>query len=252
MLALGENSRTSEVGEIRVLLDSGPSEDASKELRFDIFRAQRLNAKKLEKLATSRDLSKVTVHVFGRQPTYADIFRYASDELNGRVVALANADVVLRNLHLLDADAFSEENLTALVLTVRDPTGNFQRECRRHLDRCDSSWGPAGNSYDGFVFRSPLPPTSRYDLLELFEPLPVYMNDNGAENRAKQFLAASGYDLFNPCLNNITEHWHCAPKMHHSRDRVDGGTELRAIGGGPKVPIAKNTRGLRCSSEVSV
>jgi hypothetical protein len=36
----------------------------------------------------------------------------------------------------------------------------------------------------------------------------------GAENRVGLFLAYSGYELHNPCRLNLSEHWHCATKMH--------------------------------------
>ena len=262
MLALGENSRTQGIGEIRVLMDRAPL-NATQRLRMDVTKAQKENAHMLDGVASWTELSKIQASVVGHQPTYAEIFKYASEELPGHLVALINADIVLRNLQLLDASAFKSDRdvnetlLKALVLTVRPPSGNFKRHCPDIFltDRCSSAMG--NSSYDGFVFKSPLPQTARYDFLEVARPRPVFMNENGAENRAKQFLMASGYELFNPCLANLTEHWHCSHKMHHQKKRVDGahfanGTFLRDINPGEqtRVTVAQHTPGL-CSSSSS-
>mmetsp|Transcript_12177 Transcript_12177/g.36706 ORF Transcript_12177/g.36706 Transcript_12177/m.36706 type:complete len:323 (-) Transcript_12177:67-1035(-) len=263
MLALGENSRNAEVGEIRVLLDSGPpvgSEDfaqvnkdwnnvddvATGRLRADVLASQSALAEKLDVLASHDELTKLTAHVYRHQPTYAELFRYASDALPHRLVALTNADIVLRNTHLLDASAFQD---FSLVLTVREPTGAFGSSCARGRirDLCvNFTW--AGFSYDGFVFNSPLVATARYSLLEEAQPTPVYMNEMGAENRAKHFLAASGYELANPCLNRLAEHWHCTPKMHHQTRGVDPAHASKHYMASRAVKVAKDTRGLRCPS----
>jgi len=209
---------------------------------------------RLDAIATDEQLKKITAHVFGHQPTYSELFRYASYALPDRVVALINADVVLRNLELLESDAFfveDNEPPLAMVLTVRTPRSpNFLRHCEKPVqDRC-VGWTSAGKSYDGFVFKSPLPSTVRWDMLEEFQPLPVYMNEAGAENRAKQFLSASGFVLVNPCLHFLAEHWHCRRKMHHQDTRVDVKNHKHIIirlGGWPIVPVSHNTRGLRCN-----
>mmetsp|Transcript_19247 Transcript_19247/g.59384 ORF Transcript_19247/g.59384 Transcript_19247/m.59384 type:complete len:341 (+) Transcript_19247:35-1057(+) len=267
MLALGENARRENIEEIRVVLDDGPpesSEDfadvnsssssssssvhavASRRLRADVSAAQQRFSAKLDAMATETQLQKITAHVLdGRQPTYADLFRYASTALEGRVVALMNADVVLQNLDLLDATAF--DGNFSLVLTVRSPQGAYGAQCGgRARDRC-VNWLHAGSSFDGFVFRTPIPATSRFDLLEDVDPLPVYMNARGAENRAKHFLWASGFDMANPCLVNLAEHWHCSrARMHHQEARVDLPKGQLPPGASQRVPVANYTKGLRC------
>mmetsp|Transcript_14096 Transcript_14096/g.42644 ORF Transcript_14096/g.42644 Transcript_14096/m.42644 type:complete len:377 (+) Transcript_14096:71-1201(+) len=280
MMAFGENSRTPEIGEIRVVLDSGDptavenplwdgaDDVATKQLRADVQEAQRLNADKLDALATDDDVAKITAHVFGRQPTYAEIFRYASYALPNRVVALVNADVVLRNVDALDASAFEddlrsdssslrssgeEEKRLAIALTVRQPSGAFFRACddpKKLVDRCDEKRKGVTYSFDGFVFASPLPATSRFDLLEEEKPIPVYMNEMGAENRAKQFIAASGHQVVDPCFRTLAEHWHCSGKMHHQRERVDPANSnlFYALGGDMGLPSAHDSRGLRCAT----
>ena len=260
LAAIGENARNLYVGEVRVLLDTGPwvvgspeklDDRVTQEVRREILAAQHDLRDRLEAMATDRDLEKIRAHVFGHQPTYAELFRYASYALPGRIVSLMNADVVLRNLHRLDAAAFWRPPPLGLVLTVREPTGPlYEHHCERRVaDRC-VGWQSAGKSYDGFVFATPLPATARYDMLEEFPPIPVYMNEYGAENRAKQFLFASGFDLVNPCLSRIAVHWHCRQKMHHQHDRVDVKNHKNIIlrlGGWPLVPVNKDTRGLTCA-----
>ena len=266
MVALGENARSREVGEVRVLVDvdfpkvrsledlDSSNTRATKDLRRAIAESQLADRERLEELATEQDLLKVRAHLYGHQPDYAELFRYASFALPGRVVALANADVVLRNLDRLDSQAFvvpEESNKTrvALALTVRPPTGKFGQTCDKQLnDRCHRNSGP----YDGFVFGTPLPATARYDLLEEFLPAPVYMNELAAEFRAKQFLVASGFDVINPCLNHLAEHWHCnSKKSHHQTAPVyaDAWDLMVALGGKVELPAEKDTWGIKCPNE---
>ena len=262
-MAFGENARSPEIGEIRVLVDEGQTsewmnldEEATMQLRRDVKDGQMLNREKLDFLASDVDLQKITAHVYGHQPTYAELFRYASYGLPGRIVALMNADIVLRNMDLIDASAFDddEDSRLALALTVREATGAFMRECSKEgriIDRCNEKGKGTTYSWDGFVFSSPLPATSRYDMLEEFRPVPVYMNEMGAENRAKQFMTASGYDLVNPCYCSLAEHWHCAAKMHRSSTRVDpeNPSLFYELGGDMGLPSGgAETRGIRCGA----
>ena len=264
LLALGENSRSMEVGEIRVLLDDGPTDKdalktvsrqvnsdgwsaavdavATSQLRTDVRKIQKMLSNKLDGASSDLDLQKIKAHVFGRQPTYAELFRYAN-ELSGRIVAVANADIVLRNMHLVDPEAFLHGTTSplAMALAVRPPTGKFGSACQTNVDdRCISA------TYDGFLVALPLVGTPRYDILEEFRPAPVYMNEWGAGDRAHQFLSASGYDIVNPCLANLTEHWHCStvPKRlsYSSSSSSSNNNDRRPWS---PIPISTDSRGLR-------
>lgn len=195
LLAITENSRSSEIERIIVIVDQCP-EDVTLALRA--------------RLGTN----KVSGVVWGSQPSYADLFRFA-DSLVGKLVVLANADVVLRRLSLLDPVAFYERRLVHVV-SVRSPPEAFcsRKDAHRYqiVDRC-VGWEKAGTSWDVYIFQAPLK-TPKYELLEVLEPTPVFMNEYGAENRAGYFLAKSGYRLYNPCIHIPAEHWHCSPRTH--------------------------------------
>mmetsp|Transcript_16433 Transcript_16433/g.49674 ORF Transcript_16433/g.49674 Transcript_16433/m.49674 type:complete len:362 (+) Transcript_16433:176-1261(+) len=257
LLAVAENSKNGYIEEIRVLVDrfAGPGVLHSKELddnataalRDEIARNQADLAHRMDVEATALDLTKVTAHVFGEQPTSAQLFRYASYALSRRVVLLTNADVVFRNLNFLDGSAFLNRQFV-LAFAVRKPTGNFAATCADLnvvIDRCDNlAW-----SFDAFAFYSPLVASARWDLLEELSPQPVYMNDNAAEHRVNSFLLHSGYAVYQPCLYNFTEHWHCQSKMHHTKGEysvapVDGGeAAYRGMG---KIKPTLDFPGLRC------
>lgn len=204
LLAIGENSRSLLVEDIVVLLDKGGGS-----LRESIVDEQR-------KREYEGNVTKVRTVVYGKQPSYGDLFRFAGAHLADRAVAILNADVVLRNLHLIDHQALKDK--VALVLPVRPPSGFCAHDIP---DRCNrTTWRFAGGSWDVEIFWSPLQ-DAQYDLLDVMPPAPVYMNEEGAENRVGYFLTMSGYDIHDPCYNNLTEHWHCSAKhTHHSKRNV--------------------------------
>ena len=225
LIALGENARSPEIQRVHVVVDrllEETSEDTLSEfLRKAITQQQERYRTFLGgdfALTSEEDLEKVDVAVYGSQPTYADMFRYANKNLTNSLVALTNADVVLRNLNRIDPDAFlpqPHQRRLALTLAVHPPNGTYSRMCKPTL-RCVRGQG----SWDTHLFFSPLPDDARWEWLEDVQPNPVYMNMIGAENRVGIFLHASGYDLRNPCHDIIAEHWHCSPKTHHTNVAV--------------------------------
>ena len=268
LLALGENTRMKGVVEVRVILDRyqqagsskeyhvhGLDQNATESLRSQVRQAQEMRRERLDAAASETELKKLTAHVFGNQPTYGQMFRYASYALYGKLVILTNADVVFRNLDVFDAGAL-EKSRTVLLLAVRKPTGAFAESCGddgmlRVIDRCDKlAW-----SFDSYIFHAPVVATARWDLLEEISPNPVYMNDNAAEHRTAAFLLASGYNLYQACLYNVSEHWHCLSKMHHTK----GNKNVEPVDGDPRVTRrgfaqikpAKDFPGIRCDTPSS-
>lgn len=254
LLALGENARTPEILQVHVFLDrlfgtaNASDADATTALRDAIRSTQQTHSSKLDAAADESQLGKIVAHVFGRQPAYVELFRYADRVLSGRLVAVGNADVVLRHLGALDADAFEQEPPLALVLAVSMPNSRFLDTCKRRsdllthdlMDRC-SVWSGRGYSWDVEVFKAPLV-NACYELLEFASP--IYMNSIGAENRVGHFLATSGYELFNPCRSLVVEHWHCEAKMHTKEKSISAAL----LGPGGFVGPQTVTRGVRCTN----
>ena len=235
----------------------------------------------LEALATEAELGKLRTTVYGHQPTYAELFRYASIKFPHSVVALLNADVALRNTHRLDLQAFCDRKpgarMTsahvrpplALVLSTRKPsTRRDPKTCRPVVDRCSwAAWRkahasaaaatnlPPGRSWDVTIFRAPLLSTADYSLLEVPSPSalstwpdrwqhllrPVYMNSNGAERRAVDFLLRAGYEVRNPCEVIHAEHFHCVPQKTHR----PGNDSFKVEGHAPRVLPCAGGRGVR-------
>lgn len=250
LLALGENARTPEVTEVHVLLDNATG-DATSALRKDVARCQ-ANSPQLSRAANGSELAKIRAHVFGHQPTYVELLRYANDNLQG-LVALANADVVLRNLDQIDRDAFDDEPPLVFALSVSLPNEQYLKSCGDDsalhakdelVDRCNK-YVLRGWSWDTYVFKSPLVPDACYDLFTS-EPLPIYMNSMGAENRAGHFFAVSGYHLYNPCQSVVVEHWHCAPKMHGRDPPTGKWIHPGLLRAGTYVAPQRVSRGIRC------
>lgn len=229
--AIGQNARSDRVARLVVITDShSDDDDPTTALRKSVWQATG---------GTTQHLSKLSARVHRSQPTYAAMFRY-SNEYPG-LVAVMNADVVLRNLEFLDEDAFDVPPLFALVLSVVPPSPPFECRERFIVDKC--AWRFGAYTWDVTIIKAPLV-APRYDLLEALEPVPVYMNQQGGETRAGHFLAGSGYHLFNPCRTIRAEHWHCSAQTHHGAVRVDRG--LPYVANGTVVRPQNVSRGIRC------
>lgn len=226
LLSLGENCRSDQISNIHVLIDTGvDNEDVTKKLRKAVLQAQLsslvavgtirgYNVSAHEIKSEISSLNKLVAIVFGKQPTYAEMFKYADSKLSHSMVAILNADIVLHGLHRLDYEAF--DSLIAHTIAVStSKEGCGEDECSK----------PQGWSWDVHIFKSPLAPSVNYSLLEVTEPTPVYMNAMGAENRVGYMLKMGGYSLSNPCRDIVAEHWHCGAKEHFGRKRVDSKIE---------------------------
>ena len=235
LLAIGETARQLDIGEVHVLIDHSPAatDDATEALRNAVAAARLRHKQRLEDPSFPR--AKLSAFVFGRQPNYVDLFRYASSRFAGRVVAVANADCVLRGLGRVNGAVLRDEK-RALVLSVFAPPigSRFRTACpdhrvfsRKHTDRrarvlnsCPRD-ARGTNTWDAHLFTAPLETPAYSDLDRA--PTPVYPNAMGAEHRAAHFLLASGYALSNACNHVTAEHWHCVGrKMHRAGRPVDG------------------------------
>jgi len=153
---------------------------------------------------------KMTCRMWSRQPTYADLFRYANSSMSraGNIV-LANADVVfdetLRRMKQLQPGSQGH------LISVRAPhfSGTFKAlwrvPCTTVLDKCSRET----HSWDAYAFSLPLPPQL------LGADLDFTMNILSADHRAAFALSDAGLKLTNPCMHLHAFHWHCfSTKMH--------------------------------------
>lgn len=215
--ALYVNSHNPFFAEVHVLMES-PSGSECEKIHDQI--SQALNGSSFSEEARER---LVCVPV-SDQPTYAGFFDYANSKLAGKLVVLANTDVQFdETLGLIDAEAFISGKV-GFVLSVQPPPYSgeyaqlFGTECNSET-RCTSGkfdgWPYGGESWDAYVFHSPLHGmNSKY--------LDHYMNTLGGENRAAyQVEKAAGLPLSNPCKHIHAFHWHCSDKMHAGGQRVD-------------------------------
>jgi hypothetical protein len=161
----------------------------------------------------------------GVQPTYKDFFDYAHEKLTGRLVLLANADIVFDDTLRLIAPERIMTGEIAFVLSVDPPPFSgaynevFHRECG-NTRKCRigtwqgprMSWHLEGWSWDAYIFATPLPPTFSTPETN------IVMNQMGAEWIAAYQFEAHGIHLYNPCEHIKAYHWHCqGGKMHDGR-----------------------------------
>ena len=217
--------------------------------------ASRLHAVLTSQNGSATALRKLScVDCGATRPSYQGLFVFASElpRLHGRLVLLANADV------LFDA------TLAQLPPTPRGHvhtlTVNANGECRwrRQLPwwlpvavrggavpmRADGR-APHTLSWDAYAFRSPLPAglgaTATAAAFGVTRDGPLYMNAFRAENRAACALAVAGAQLHSACLLVRLRHLHGARKMHGAAaslntDACDGAAEGRARARGAPAP----------------
>mmetsp|Transcript_591 Transcript_591/g.1617 ORF Transcript_591/g.1617 Transcript_591/m.1617 type:complete len:418 (-) Transcript_591:65-1318(-) len=168
-------------------------------------------------------MGKITCVPVGRQPTYADFFKYVNSALPQRDVLLANTDVVFdATLSLLERPLRTD---MAHVLSVQPPlySGRYKEifgtECSS-TPRCTqgkyNGFAWTGNSFDAYLFRSPLPQGINMTSID------HVMNLLGAENGAAYELEVNGgRKLSNPCVHVHAYHWHCVGGKMHNSARCD-------------------------------
>lgn len=253
--AIALNLLVPQLGEVIVLLDS--ARQASSRAGSS---CARLTARLITHAGDAAVRKLKCVDCGSARPTYQDLFVYASSRqshLHGRLVVLANADVVL------------DSSLVQLPPTplghVHTLTVNTNRECR--WKRQPSAWWrrlvslgapqpflvdglPISLSWDAYAFRSPLPIILRANATTTAfgttKEGPLFMNSFRAENRAACALAVAGVQLHSACLLVRLRHLHSAQKTHGAaaafptdacEEAMEGrarpkGQAARAVGGG--------------------
>mmetsp|Transcript_49260 Transcript_49260/g.112656 ORF Transcript_49260/g.112656 Transcript_49260/m.112656 type:complete len:447 (-) Transcript_49260:111-1451(-) len=233
LAAIGENLENPCIEELHLMFEKSGNNTCA--------RFQRLLSTVAPEAAVSK-LSCVNIHA---EPMYKDLLDYANTLLIGRVVAMANADTVFdESLGILKADAFKREGV-GYVLSVIPPTPNgkyrerFGDECNATSSenasydgmtndpRCvlgawdGGTWGQsyAGDSWDAYIFTSPLPATVNTRRLNF------QTHVMGAENRVLYELVVHGnMKWYNPCKHIRLQHWHCSAGKSHGKwmkDRPD-------------------------------
>jgi hypothetical protein len=152
-------------------------------------------------------------------PTYADYFAYSDGVLPGRVVVVAQPDVVFDStLGLIDREAILKRR-HGYILAVKPPPMDgeyreaFGADCANTPTCAVGAWqggGPwgqselAGSSWDAFVFAPPVTLNMSMTKIAIGTDVP------GSERLAAfQLETAARISLFNPCEHVHAQHWHC-------------------------------------------
>jgi len=136
----------------------------------------------------------------GKQPTYAEIIRYVSQNIpDNKIVCIQNSDIYID--HSLSLE-FLETNLTndrLIALTRHEHTNDEHTPC--NVETCPLIWDYMG-SHDTFLFRTPIPESFPYHTLE------YHQNVYGGESIFMKAFKDSGKQLFNPCFDIRIFHKH--------------------------------------------
>lgn len=193
----------------------------------------------LSLVAPDVDTAKLRCVDSPAEPMYKDLLDYANRELAGNVVALVNADTVFdESLHsMMDGIAAKPKGVFYVLSAVPPaPNGAYSRRTgaacgaphfesggadlgMANAPRCvlgewdGGGWGQrfAGDSWDGYIFTSPLPAGVNTSRLTNVRPHIL-----GAENRVAYELVMNGnMEVYNPCKHIRLQHWHCAGGKAH-------------------------------------
>jgi len=145
---------------------------------------------------------------FGRQPRYADLFRYANKVLErGSIAIIANSDIEIRS----DIKCARPPDPDLNKVMFNQKGRRLILSLSRHPARCGAAKGEINEclryrgSHDAFVFAPPLEST-------LIEKLDFVQNKLGAENRLIWELRNASYRIANPCRLIKIFHHHCTPR----------------------------------------
>ena len=246
--AIAQNLRNDLFDEVHTLHELG-GERRGRDVQGALVDVAARNGQQISAAA----LAKLVVHTSTHQPTYLDLFRLASEELGRvrkRLVLLANADVVfdatvglaIRSTAFdspcFGGYAFPVRRVDAKDIAHASWFGEGRvRTCARHetdtWDRC----APPGKSFDGFLFRAPLPRhvVANFSILTTPEyPDGVVMNAMTAEHFAGTMFTLARLVMLNPCHFVRASHWHCSAHKMHATVRAPNGSVTEV---GPAAPF---------------
>jgi hypothetical protein len=176
---------------------------------------------------------KIRLNVIGRRQTYRDLFAYANQELAGRRVIIANADIFFdHTLSRLD-----EYDLTGSLLCLS--------RCDIHAD---GSWGlfEFESSQDAWIFDAPI---RDFDC-------DFHLGVLGCDNRLAWEAEQAGLVLSNPSRSIRAHHLHVTRiRRYTSEQRVYGATRgvpPVALDAAPllrrQAPVPARDRALPCAA----
>ena len=191
--ALAANLQLPLLGEVFVMYDHSPPGGC-----------KQLAARLQGRVRIRRAMGKLVCRERRLQPTYEQMFAFASERLQrNRLILIANADVVF------------DETLAQLPPT---PRGHVMTMTVNDNGRCrwQSRNVPFVMSWDAWAFRPPLPAGVRSAAaMAAFHTMGGFtMNAPHAENRAACALTLGGVTLHSACLLVRLQHVHNESKMH--------------------------------------
>ena len=157
---------------------------------------------------TQLNSPKIIVISVGKQPTYTDLFEYATEKLAGKFCMSTNSDIYLRRFpdKLLK---YLDNNDTVFALSRYE----HDFSCPMINNYC--------GSHDSFIFKSPLKNT---DFLPNINHL---QNVWGSESVLMYELAKCNIKIYNPCRQVIIVHLHKSDLRNAGRIKINHTRKLR-------------------------
>jgi len=140
--------------------------------------------------------NKITVIGVQKQPLYSDLFLYACQSLQGKVVMITNSDIYLAECDLGVLGGISD-HVFALTRYEHD----FSSPLIEIMNQ--EKWA----SHDAFLFQSPL---KKLALKDFIPKIGHYQNRWGSEDLVIQVLLEYGYQIYNPCYEIKIVHLHAS------------------------------------------
>jgi hypothetical protein len=161
---------------------------------------------------------KITTFKMTKRWTPADAFKYANDNLKGKIVIMTNNDIIF-DYTLINMREFPKDQKQMWAISRRRTTFDGRRGqppiqfIEVHPDMC---WSYVG-SHDGYVF---VPAISQAIIDDTGD---FYLGEWGCENRILYAFAHAGYGTHNPCWRFNLWHYSTAYYKKNTNRRVSHG-----------------------------
>lgn len=150
------------------------------------------------------DGNKITVIGLRKQPKYSDLFLYACQSLQGKVVMITNSDI-----YLAECDSRVLSGISDHIFALTRYEHDFSSPLIEIMNQ--EKWA----SHDAFLFQSPL---KKLALKDFIPKIGHYQNQWGSEDIVIQVLLEYGYQIYNPCYEIKIIHLH-ASELRNNEER---------------------------------
>jgi len=154
-----------------------------------------LSYEKVMSLSHMSQFHKIHVIAILNRPKHKDFFKFAIEELKGKICMITNSDIYI---HEYNYDLINKLNNEKIAYSLTRYEHDMSCPLINHYQ----------GSHDSYIFRSDMN-------ISVIDNLNYYPNTPGIENWINRELFDQGYKLFNPCYQIKIVHLHRSELSNH-------------------------------------